>query len=81
MRVQTSDVSGHYFPVLQLAPRLGRLILPEDDQKGAARAVAVISHALWQRQFAGERGVIGQTVLIEKTPFEIIGVAPEGLAG
>jgi macrolide transport system ATP-binding/permease protein len=81
VQVRTSDVSGSYFSVLQVTPRLGRLIAPEDDQEGDPRAVAVISHALWQRQCGGDPRVVGQTVLIEKTPFEIIGVAPEGFGG
>ncbi|MEO5959376.1 MAG: permease prefix domain 1-containing protein [Opitutaceae bacterium] len=66
VRVRTSDVSGSYFSVLGVAPLLGRLIAPADDEKDAPRPVAVISHAFWLRQFGGERGVVGKTVLIEK---------------
>ena len=81
VRVRTSDVSGSYFSVLQVQPRLGRLIGRDDDRKGSPRAVAVLSHAFWQRQFGGDPGIIGKSVLIEKVAFDIIGVAPEGFSG
>ena len=39
--------------------------------------VVVISHALWQRRFGGDRGIIGRTMLMNDVKFEVIGVAPE----
>jgi hypothetical protein len=41
--VMTSDVSGNYFSLLQIAPGLGRLLTPEDDRREAPRAVAAWS--------------------------------------
>ena len=45
-------VSGSYFPVLGLAPALGRLIAPADDHTIGEPRAAVLSHAYWQRRFA-----------------------------
>ncbi len=81
MRVMTSDVSGNYFPVLQVVPSLGRLIAPEDDRRDAPQAVAVLSHAFWRREFGGDPGAIGKAVRIENVVFEIVGVAPAGFSG
>jgi putative ABC transport system permease protein len=49
-------VTGNYFRVLGVPAALGRTLLPEDDRPGAPR-VAVISHALWQREFGTDSGV------------------------
>ena len=74
-------VSGSYFPVLGLAPALGRLIAPADDQAlGEPRAV-VLSHAYWQRRFAMDSGVVGQTLIVNGQSMTIVGVAPRGFTG
>ena len=55
---------------------LGRLIGPADDRPGCGAPVAVISYALWQREFGGRPDVIGQTVSDGRTRVPIIGVTP-----
>jgi putative ABC transport system permease protein len=44
-------------------------------QDGAAPLV-VLSHALWQRHFAADPGVIGRTVVLSGTAHTIVGVMP-----
>jgi predicted permease len=55
-------VTGNYFSVLGVRPVLGRPILPDDDRAAGAGPVAVISHGLWKRAFAGSPDAIGRTV-------------------
>jgi predicted permease len=74
-------VTGNFFQVLGVQAALGRPLLPEDDQRSAGRPVIVLSHAGWHKLFQGERGVIGRRVMIGRTPFEIVGVMPEGFRG
>ncbi len=74
-------VSGNYFSVLGVPAWIGRTITPDDDRATNASPVAVISHAYWQRRFAGDRGVIGRVLDINRTSFTIIGVAPPGFHG
>jgi macrolide transport system ATP-binding/permease protein len=72
-------VTGDFFNGLRIAPTAGRLIFPEDDRAGAP-AVVVVSHALSQNRFGSPANAIGQTVLINDVPFEVVGVAaPEFL--
>jgi predicted permease len=80
-RVFGEIVSGNYFSVLGLKPSLGRGFLPEEDQTPGARAVAVISHKLWQTRFGGDPATVGRSVRINGHPFTIVGVAPEKYAG
>ena len=74
------QVSGSYFPVLGLAPALGRLLGPADDEPSADASV-VLSYRYWQARFAGDRGVLNETLIVNGQPFTIVGVAPEGFTG
>ena len=74
-------VSGSYFPVLGLQPALGRLISPNDDASIGGSPVAVLSYGFWTTQLGADRGVLGQTIVINGTPMTIIGVAPAGFQG
>ncbi len=74
-RVAAAKVSSDFFSLLGIEPILGRTIRPEEVGDSAAR-VLVISHALWQRRFAGDTNVIGQRIALDDEPYTIIGVMP-----
>src|SRR5581483_97101 len=70
-------VSGNYFSAIGVPPVAGRLIANQDDRPGA-NAVAVIGYRLWQQHFNSARNAVGQTILVNRTPFVVAGVtAPE----
>jgi macrolide transport system ATP-binding/permease protein len=73
-------VTGEYFRGLAVSPAAGRLIDSEDDRPGAA-PVAVISFAASQNRFGGPSNAIGQPILVDNTPFTVIGVAPPEFFG
>ena len=74
-------VSGNYFDVLGLHPYLGRLFTQDDDRTPGAHRVAVLSYGYWQRKFGAEPSVLGQKILVNGQPFDIIGVAPPHFEG
>jgi predicted permease len=76
-RVRALAATASLFSTLGVAPMLGRAYTAEEDVPDAPR-VAVLSHALWQRRFGGDRSVIGRTVQIEGESREIVGVMPPG---
>ena len=61
--------------MLGVRPAIGRAFLPEEDRPGA-KAVCLISHALWTRTFAARADVAGQNITLDATPYTIIGVLP-----
>jgi putative ABC transport system permease protein len=75
--------SGSYFDVLGVRPVLGRTWEPADDARGGgpSGAVAVISYPYWQRRFGGSTDVLGQSIVVERVPFTIIGVTPPDFFG
>ena len=75
-------VSGDFFRVLGVAPAAGRLFTPADDRRGCGLSPgAVISYGFWQREFAGDRSIIGRTVAIGAHHVQIIGVTPPEFYG
>jgi predicted permease len=74
-------VTGNYFDTLGVRPFPGRGFLPEEDPHSNGPAVAVISHALWQRLYAGDPHVTGHRIELNGRSFAIVGVAPEGFNG
>ncbi|HEY3707124.1 MAG TPA: ABC transporter permease [Terracidiphilus sp.] len=73
--VEGMDVSDGTLPIFGAKPVLGRLFSRQDDQPNAARTV-ILSYAYWQGRFGGSKGVIGQSMTIDGSAHEIIGVLP-----
>jgi len=76
--VTTAAVSAGALALFGGTPAMGRMF---SEQEAAADArVAVLSHGLWQRRFGGDPSVVGTTVLIDRQPFEVIGIMPAGFS-
>jgi predicted permease len=65
-------VSGQYFTVMRLRPRLGRLI-DAGDESSAAR-VAVVSESFWRTRLEADPAIVGRRVTLGGEPFEVVGV-------
>jgi putative ABC transport system permease protein len=63
--------------VLRLEPAAGRLLDADDSRPGAA-PVAMISHDLWEKLFAGDRNAIGRALNLGPVQRQVVGVAPKG---
>jgi putative ABC transport system permease protein len=70
-------VSGNYFQMLGLTPAAGRLFTPQDETEKNANPVVVLSYDYWRTRFGASFGVVGQTILVNGHPFNVVGVAPE----
>lgn len=79
--VQGLWVSGEFFGTLGVEPVAGRLLEPQDDRPGCASSSAVISYSFWQHEYAADRNAVGRTILIDRHPFQIIGVATPDFYG
>ena len=74
-------VSGSYFPTLGLVPAYGRLLGPADDDAIGAHSVAVLSYSYWQAHFGSDPTVLGQSIIVNGHPMEIVGVGPRTFEG
>ena len=76
-----SEVSGQYFEVAGIKPFLGRLLgRADDDHPGASESV-VLTWSAWKSDFGADPNIVGTTVRIDKHPYTIVGVTPEGFYG
>ena len=73
-------VSGDFFRGLGVPPATGRPIVSDDDEAGAP-PVAVVSYGFSQRRLGGAANAVGESILINKTPFTVIGVTPPEFFG
>ena len=74
-------VSGNYFHVLGVEPRLGRGFREDEDQAPGRDAVVVLGPDFWKHEFASDPSVLGRTIRLNGTEFTVIGVAPETFPG
>src|SRR5690349_10206408 len=75
-------VSGNFFQELGVVPVLGRTFTNTEDNLGRIESrVGLISHGLWQRRFGGDADIVGRSMLVNRVPITIVGVAPPAFLG
>lgn len=77
-RINFARASATLFPLLGVAPQIGRNFRSEEDQTGHDQVVLIID-SLWRSQFHADASILGRKILIDGLPFEVIGVLPAGL--
>ncbi len=75
-QISALQITSDIMPLLGVKPLLGRIFTPGEDVPGNDRSV-ILGHALWQRRFAGDPGVVGRTLNLSGVPFTVVGVMPE----
>jgi len=75
------EVSGQYFEVVAIKPFLGRLLQRSDDDHPGASQAAVLAWPAWQNDFGADPNIVGKTIRLNKHPYTIVGVTPEGFYG
>jgi putative ABC transport system permease protein len=76
VRLAVGLVSANTLDVLGARPLLGRMFTTEEDRPNGP-PLAVLSHAVWQAQFAGDPAIVGRKIVLNDVPVEVIGVMPQ----
>lgn len=74
-RVLGARTTSSAFPLLGVAPALGRTLDAAEDLPGAP-CVTVISHELWRDRFGGVASVVGTKIRAGTQTCEVVGVMP-----
>jgi predicted permease len=77
-KLEVQLVTDNFFAALGVRLVRGRDFLPEEHRTPGTNPVAIVSHQFWQRRFAGDPGLVGRTVQLDKTAFTVVGIAPPG---
>lgn len=75
--VMATVASPQFFRVFDIQPVLGRGFQASDQGPGAT-GVAVLNNRLWTEAFERSINVLGTEVVLDGTPFQVVGVMPEG---
>jgi len=70
-------VSPNFFSMIGVKTALGRAFTADEETPGHDHVV-ILTDGLWKRRFGGDATVVGRTVLIDGSPFTVIGVLPLG---
>src|SRR6185369_10114853 len=71
--LQGSGIPSNLFPLLKVEPLLGRGFTAEENQPGRDHEV-ILSHAFWQRRYAGDSNIFGKNIRLDYVPYTVVGV-------
>ncbi len=73
-QVGASRLTAGVFSALGVSPLMGRVFTREEDESN--QQVAVLSYQMWRGRFNGDEHILGQKILLDRKPYEIVGVMP-----
>ena len=71
-QVPARKTSANLWSVLGVNPLIGRVFTEDEDENGVR--VVVISYGLWQRRYGGTADILGRTITVNDSAYEVIGV-------
>ncbi|WP_109488539.1 ABC transporter permease [Occallatibacter savannae] len=75
-KISASRVTASVFPLLGVAPLMGRTFTQQEDDR--SQPVTVISYAMWHSHFNEDPQILGRKIELNRKTYEIIGVMPRG---
>ena len=72
--INAARLTASMFPVLGVWPLVGRGFTQQEDEEN--EQVALLSYQTWQSRFHGDPQILGRKILLDRKPYEIIGVMP-----
>ena len=76
-QLTTARVSTNLLDVLDVRPMIGRTF-QENESVPGRETVAILGHSLWAERFGSDPSVIGRNVVLDGTPYNVVGVLPPG---
>jgi predicted permease len=73
-RISAARLSASVFSALGVSPTMGRTFTEQEDEN--SQQVVVISYQMWHSRFHSDMHILGQKILLDRKPYEIIGVMP-----
>jgi predicted permease len=69
--------TADFFPMMGVAPALGRVFKPEEFEPGADNVV-VLTDRFWARRFGSDPNIVGRKIQLDGKSVEVVGVMPSG---
>lgn len=71
-------VTPNFFAAIGVNPVIGRSFT-EDEDKPNGPAVVMLSNELWQTRFGGRASIVGENIILNGQPWQVVGVLPPRL--
>ena len=72
--------SARFLDTLGVTPIIGRAFTADADRRGS-EPIAMLSYGFWQREYGGDRAILGRPINLDGNPFTIVGVTPPDFFG
>jgi predicted permease len=73
-QINAARLTASMFSVLGVSPFKGRAFTQLEDEQ--SQQVVLLSYQTWQSRFHGDVDIVGRKILLDRKPYEIIGVMP-----
>jgi putative ABC transport system permease protein len=73
-QINAARLTASLFPTLGVSPLMGRPFTQQEDED--SQQVALLSFQTWRSRFNGDAHILGRKILLDRKPYEIIGVMP-----
>ncbi len=80
-RVFGNIVSANFFSVLGATPLRGRTFVAAEDQNPGGNPVVILGEGTWRGMFGSDPQIIGKTITVNGSAYEVIGIMPGDFRG
>jgi predicted permease len=74
-RLSCVRATPSFYRIVQVTPAAGRIFTEDEGEEGKDKE-AILGYATWRKRFAGDPSVIGKSIRLSGTNYEIVGVMP-----
>jgi predicted permease len=78
-QLNSQRISATFFPTLGILPARGRNFTADEDLPNGP-AVCIVSHELWQTRFGGRLSLVGENIMLNGQPWQVVGIMPPRLS-
>ncbi len=78
-RLSAVFTTAGFYGALGVTAEVGRIPREDELVRGGRDRVVMLTHAFWQREFAGDRGVVGRSLTFGNQSYEVLGVLPASM--
>jgi putative ABC transport system permease protein len=78
LQTPVARISPNFFDLFGVKPQLGRAFTAEEGRP-EGQPVAILSDSLWRGRFGANRNIVGRTILLDTTPYTVVGVMPANI--
>ncbi len=76
-RLQAQFATASLFPLLGVNALEGHTFTTEEDRFGGP-AVVLLSYGFWERNFGGDRSIVGKNITLDDRSYTVTGILPPG---